>query len=58
MKIDWTERQWAMHWWNCLDNDVKMEMFTQYKEHTFTPAIVPSDLTGREIEKIYNYLLI
>ena len=51
-------RQEAMMWWNNLDVLSKEVLFTKYKSENWTPAGTWMQLTGREIQKIYEKTII
>lgn len=46
------KRQLALSWWNSLADAIKHELFTGYQ--TFTPAKTHEQLTGREIQIIWE----
>ncbi len=46
------DRVLALQRWNALTKDEQQLMWENYKKYNFTPSNNPSELTGREIEKI------
>ena len=49
-----TNRELALEWWASFNEPDKVEEFMEYKFSNFTPANNYTELTGREIESIYN----
>ena len=49
-----TMREKAMLWWDDLNSFTRLAYWESYQKVTFTPSHSPDDLTGREIEQIYN----
>ncbi len=49
-----TKRQLALHWWSNLSDAKKDNLFQAYKMLAFTPADNHPQLTGREIEKLWE----
>lgn len=47
-------RNQALAWWNNLPNEVQGKHWFKFRDNNFTPSTNPSNLTGREIEEIYN----
>ena len=47
-------RQQAIEWWKNLPSNIQLGFWKQYQETTFTPSNSPEQLTGSEIEQIYN----
>lgn len=51
------DRADIIEWWVGLEWHIRARLFDAYKARNFTPASVPSQLTGREIELIYKGVL-
>jgi len=54
MKLEFTIREIAMSWWNDLPKSTQIKHWFSYRESNFTMSKGPTELTGSEIEKIYN----
>jgi hypothetical protein len=48
------QRENAIAWWNSLPNQEQGKYWFIYRDAYFTPSTNPSQLTGREIEIIWN----
>lgn len=49
-----TNRKLVLEWRNNLDFDIKFYYWSLYKKNNFTPSGSPEELTGREVEKIWE----
>ena len=47
-------REDSLYWWNNLDKRTQRRLFQEYLSNYFTPAKSDNDLTGREIQIIYQ----
>lgn len=47
-------RQEALKWWRGLDPLDQLSLFDIYRDENFTMAQFTTELTGREVELIYN----
>jgi hypothetical protein len=47
-------RQKALEWWKSLDSSVQLEYWREYLLYTFTPSGSPDQLTGSEIQNIWE----
>lgn len=49
-----TLRTTALAWWKQLKSNIQLDYWRIYQKTTFTPSHSPNELTGREIEEIYD----
>jgi hypothetical protein len=47
-------REKALEWWNNLPHELQGKYWFEFRDTNFTPSINPSQLTGREIQIIYE----
>lgn len=52
-KVESTREQ-ALAWWNNLPHEIQGKHWFKFRDNNFTPSTNPSNLTGREIEEIWN----
>jgi hypothetical protein len=47
-------REKALEWWKSLDSSIQLQYWREYQNYTFTPSGSPEQLTGREIQNIWE----
>lgn len=49
-----SSRETVLKWWNELPSTIKLNYWYIYQHSSFTPSHGPEELTGREVERLYN----
>ena len=50
------DRERALMWWHKLSQSLQETYFFDYIQSNFSPATMPKQLTGREVQKIFENL--